>query len=185
MRRQVISSHGIDYVALVGHRFTWERILTSSVITTWSNTIKCEYMILFPLKNLARKGLTFNILMPGHAKGHQGNRAHHYSDVIMSEMASQITSLTIAFSNVACSATSHYLNQWLNILNCTLGNKVQWNFDRNLYIFVHENEFQNVVWKMVAILSRPQCVNTFNTPKPTDTEVHHATYSPTGQVKKG
>ena len=27
-------------------------------------------------------------------------------------------------------------------------------------IFIQENAFENVVWKMAAILSRPQCVNT-------------------------
>ena len=29
----------------------------------------------------------------------------------------------------------------------------------NLYIFIQENAFENVVWKMAAILSRSQCVN--------------------------
>ena len=28
-----------------------------------------------------------------------------------------------------------------------------------MYIFVQENAFENVVWKMAAILSRPKCVN--------------------------
>ena len=56
-------------------------------------------------------------------------------------------------------APSHYLNQWWNIVNWTLRNKLQWNFNRNLIIFIQENPFQNVVWKMAAILSRPQCVN--------------------------
>ena len=28
----------------------------------------------------------------------------------------------------------------------------------NLNIFIHENAFENVVWKIAAILSRPQCV---------------------------
>ena len=32
---------------------------------------------------------------------------------------------------VACSAPSHYLNQCWNIVNCTHGNKLQWNFNRN------------------------------------------------------
>ena len=31
--------------------------------------------------------------------------------------------------------------------------------NRNSYIFIQENPFENVVWKMAAILSRPQCVN--------------------------
>ena len=38
-------------------------------------------------------------------------------------------------------------------------NKLQWNFNRNSYIFIQENPFENVVWKMAAILSRSQCVN--------------------------
>ena len=54
---------------------------------------------------------------------------------------------------------SHHLNQCRNIVNWTLGNKLQWNINRNLYIFIKENAFEIVVWKMVAILSRPQCVN--------------------------
>ena len=49
---------------------------------------------------------------------------------------------------------------WTNAgILLTLGNKLQWNFNRNSYIFVQENAFQNVVWKKAAILSRPQCVN--------------------------
>ena len=32
------------------------------------------------------------------------------------------------------------------------------NFNRNLNIFIQENAFENVVWKMSAVLSWPQCV---------------------------
>ena len=53
---------------------------------------------------------------------------------------------------------SHYLNQCWDIVNCTLTNKLRWNFNRNLYIFIQENVFENVVWKMVAILSRLRCL---------------------------
>ena len=41
----------------------------------------------------------------------------------------------------------------------TLVNKLQWNVDKNLCIFIQENAFENVVWKMAAILPRPQWVN--------------------------
>ena len=58
----------------------------------------------------------------------------------------------------AWSAPSHYLNQWWNIVNWTLGNKLQWNFNRNSYIFIQKNLFETVVWKMAAILFWPQCV---------------------------
>ena len=56
-------------------------------------------------------------------------------------------------------APSHYLTQCLNIVKWTLRNKLQWNFNRNSYIFIKENVFENVVCDMAAILSRPQCDN--------------------------
>ena len=55
LRRQDISSHDIDYVEYVGPGLTWEWILSSCVISMWSNDIKCKYMFMFPLNNLARK----------------------------------------------------------------------------------------------------------------------------------
>ena len=61
---------------------------------------------------------------------------------------------------VAWPAPTHYLNQCCNIVNWTFWNKLQWNFNLNSYIFIRENPFENVVWKMGAILSQPQCVNT-------------------------
>ena len=51
------------------------------------------------------------------------------------------------------------LKQCWNIVNWTPGNRIQWNLNRNSYIFIQENALENVVWKMAAILSRPQCVN--------------------------
>ena len=54
---------------------------------------------------------------------------------------------------------SHYLKQCWNIVNWTLGNKFQWNLNENLYIFILEGAFENVM-KLAAILSRSQCVNT-------------------------
>ena len=53
----------------------------------------------------------------------------------------------------------HYLYRCWNIVNSNLRNKLQWNRKRNLYIFIQENAFENVVWKMAAILSRHQCVD--------------------------
>ena len=54
---------------------------------------------------------------------------------------------------------SRYLNQCWNIVNWTLKNKLQWNLNRKFIYFHEENAFTIVVWKMAAILSRPQCVN--------------------------
>ena len=57
LRRQDISSHDIDNVEYVGPGLTWGRILSTSVISMWSNDIKCKYLFIFTLQNLARKGL--------------------------------------------------------------------------------------------------------------------------------
>ena len=55
------------------------------------------------------------------------------------------------------SAPSHYLNQCWHIVNGTL-RKFQWNLNQNSHIIFQENAFENIVWIMAAILSRPQCV---------------------------
>ena len=62
---------------------------------------------------------------------------------------------------MACpwSAPGNYLNQCWNIVNWTLRIKLQWNLHRNSHIHFQENACENVVWKMMAILSQAQCVN--------------------------
>ena len=57
VRRQDISSHDIDFREYVGPYLIWGRILSTCVISMWRNSIKCKYMFMFTLKNLARKGL--------------------------------------------------------------------------------------------------------------------------------
>ena len=63
LRRQDISSHDIDSVEEVGSCLIWGRISTTCVISMWRNDTKCEYMFMFPLKNLARKGLMNYVLL--------------------------------------------------------------------------------------------------------------------------
>ena len=53
-------------------------------------------------------------------------------------------------------APSLYLNQCWN--TWIIRSKFQWNQNQNSFIFIQENEFGNVVWKMAAILSRSQYV---------------------------
>ena len=43
----------------------------------------------------------------------------------------------------------------LEYFNWTLRNQIQWNFNRNSYIFIQENSFRYVVYEMSAILFRP------------------------------
>ena len=86
---------------------------------------------------------------------------------------------------VACLAPSHYLNQCWNIVNWTLRNKLQWSPNQNSKIFIQENAFVNVVWKMAAILSRPQYVSRFmslNSLGPSDAIWHWRSWSTLVQV---
>ena len=53
-----------------------------------------------------------------------------------------------------CMAPSHYLNQCWVIVNWTLRNKLQWNFNQHTKFSNHENASENIVCEMVAILSR-------------------------------
>ena len=55
-------------------------------------------------------------------------------------------------------APSHSLNQCCIIVNWTLRNRLLSNCIWNSSIFIQENAFENVVWKMSAILSGPQYV---------------------------
>ena len=64
----------------------------------------------------------------------------------------------------------------LEYISWIFGNKFQWNLGRKLYIFVQENAFENVVWKMAAILSRPQCVKDWATDMVCDFHVLHFTW---------
>ena len=50
---------------------------------------------------------------------------------------------------------SHYLNQCLNIVNWTLGNKLQWNLNRNWNIF---HEFKEMPLKMSSGIWWPLCL---------------------------
>ena len=56
-------------------------------------------------------------------------------------------------------APSHYLNQCWNIVNWTLKNKLQWNFNQISKLFIQENASENTVGEMAAILSRWRWVN--------------------------
>ena len=58
---------------------------------------------------------------------------------------------------MACFLTIIWTKCWFNF-NWIPGNKFRWNLYKNSHIFIHENAFENVVGEMVAILSRPQCV---------------------------
>ena len=100
----------------------------------------CNISFKFP------RGQWVNTLRPSDAYMRQWSNHHWFRELL-----------------VAWSAPNHYLNQCWDIVNWTLGNKLQWNLNRNLNVFIQENVFEIVVWKMAAILSRPQWVNSQRT----------------------
>ena len=55
---------------------------------------------------------------------------------------------------------NNYLDQCWNIINWTLRNKLQLNFNRDWYIYIQETIFEAVICRMAAILSWPHCINT-------------------------
>ena len=73
-------------------------------------------------------------------------------------MEKWIAGIALTHWLVAWTAPCHYLKQCWNIVNWTLGNKLQWNFNRNSNIFIEDNTFENVVCEMLFISSWPQCV---------------------------
>ena len=74
-----------------------------------------------------------------------------------------VSKLTIIGPDNGLSPGRHQAIVWNNAGILLIG-PLETNFseililNRNSYIFIQENAFQNVVWKMAAILSRPRCV---------------------------
>ena len=51
------------------------------------------------------------------------------------------------------------LNQCWVIVNCSFGNKLQWNFNQNTEIFIYGNASENIVCTTTAMMSRGIWVN--------------------------
>ena len=83
----------------------------------------------------------FNLLRPSDAYMHQETNHHWFRKWL-----------------VAWLAPSHYLNQCWNIINWTLGNKLQWNLNRKLNMFIQENAFEKCrLWNGGHFVSAIMC----------------------------
>ena len=106
----------------------------------WRNDIKCKYMFMFSLKNLAHKGLSLFLMVQlkinqiGSGNGLAPNTHKPLCEPVM----------TLSFD---LHMPSHYLS-----------NKLQWNSNQNTPISFQENAFQNISCTLSAILFRPQYV---------------------------
>ena len=112
LRRQDISSDDIDYVEYVGPGRTWERISSFCIISMWSNAIKCKYMFMFPLKNLARQGLNIPYLAVWHIDDSKMVFLHYPGMYYMIQMARwyvicMLWALKYQFLNEVLSTVSH------------------------------------------------------------------------------
>ena len=67
-----------------------------------------------------------------------------------------VTKLTSIGSDSGLSPDRRQAIFWTNAENCSLDpwEQFQWKFIHNSCIFIQEHAFENVVWKMAAILSR-------------------------------
>ena len=57
------------------------------------------------------------------------------------------------------SEPSHYLNKCWVIVNWTTKNTLQWNFNQNTNLFIHDSASENIVCETAVILSRGRWVN--------------------------
>ena len=81
--------------------------------------------------------------------------------LIQTEMHICIDNVTIISSNNGLLPVWHLAIIWTNAGLLSIGHlrkKLQQNFDQNSYIFIKENVFENIIWKMEAILSQLQYV---------------------------
>ena len=85
--------------------------------------------------------------------------------------------LTIIVQIMACRLDD--AQSW-NIVNWTLGNKLQWNLNLNSNIFIQENAFENFVWNGIHFASAPiQCVETTGVRKTLQLRTKCRCYCPT------
>ena len=108
----------------------------------WPSCAICGWSANPPGGRLIEKCYKFNSLMPSDAIWRQG-----YWTSLAQVMACRLT------------APIHYLKQCWLIVNCTLRNKLWWNFNQNSNIFVDENAIENVICDFPNKLSRRQCFN--------------------------
>ena len=66
----------------------------------------------------------------------------------------QVSIASDGFSSLRQHYLSHYLNQCCFIVDCTLRNQLQWNFNQNMKMFIHKNASENIVCEMAANFSR-------------------------------
>ena len=70
----------------------------------------------------------------------------------------EVNLVSIGLDN-GLSPIRHQAIIWTNATLLFLRNKLQWNFNQNIKLFIHENASENIVCEMAAILPRGRWVN--------------------------
>ena len=86
---------------------------------------------------------------------------------------------------VPWTAPGHYLNQCWNIVNWALGNKFQWNLNRNVYIFIQEMHLKILSgkWRPFCLCSSESHLDGLTAVWPDSDRMH--LISPTGSLNIG
>ena len=119
-----------------------------------------ELLNLYPYMGILHNdGLGINSVVPER----RGSNFNRIIFELIPKKNSRYTRCEIAFQSgqhwfrlwlVAYLAPSHNPNQCWVIVSWTFRNKLQWNFDQNTKLFIHQNASENIVCEMAVILSR-------------------------------
>ena len=94
-----------------------------------------------------------------------------YRALMMTVCISEIGFCWFRYWLVACFMPHHYLKQDCFIFNWTPRHNLHWNLSHSTIIFLQENAFKEILFKMLPILPRPQCVKKIRMIHPTHTKV--------------
>ena len=158
--RQVISNQVIDYCKINKSLSSTRRDHDYCTILVLRKDKKLKPIFIFPEMNTVSQGLRppgvpqFIIDHNFMIKGYNWDWEMHIHVCVCKLVHHQFRPWPLA-----CLAPNHYLNQWCCIINWTLGNKFQWNLNKDTTIFIVENAFENGCGKIAIFMSRHRCVN--------------------------
>ena len=108
-----------------------------------------------------RQAITWANVEPDPCR-HMASLGHNeltHLPLVLSICISELGQALVQIKACRLFGTKPLLNQYWVIANWTFRNKLQWNSHQNTKLFIHENAFENIVNKRVAILSRGRWVN--------------------------
>ena len=135
------------------------------------NQIVKKNILINAFQYVSCKMLTIIVTAPFSSDSRETGWFCQYAVYVFNSLKPSDAYVTSIGSDNGLSPGRHQAVIWTNAAKLSivpLGKNFNEN-NRNLYIFIRENTFVNIVWKMTAILSQPQRVRmTYNTSFPLD-----------------